>query len=261
MSSKMSRDDKVLELLEQKNRLSVKEISEAFQISDASARRLCKKLADAGKVLRMHGGIRRLDVGLSGFEYQYDKLAQESLDAKIAIAKYAVSLIEPGSIVFLEAGTTIKQVAVQLAERIREENLNITVYTNSLQNLQVLSEVTQVNMTGGQFRMLRQDFSGYIAEKTIKTLWFDYCFIGADAINIKDGIMASDIDTVRFDELLVMRTKRSYVLAHSEKFYNHSLISAVSTTEVSGIITDNKLRKEVCSEYYNQGINLVCVDL
>lgn len=255
------REVQLLKLLDQKNRLSVREIADAFQISDPSARRMCKKLAEEGKVIRMHGGIRRADANLSSFEYQYSAIENESLEEKTAIANYAVSLIQPGSIVFLEAGTTIKQVALQLAERIRRENLNVTVYTNSLQNLQVLSDVVQVNMAGGQFRPLRQDFSGYIAEKAIKTLWFDYCFVGADAINIKDGIMASDVDTVRFDELLIKRTKHSYILAHSEKFYNHSLISIAPTDEVSGIITDDKLKKEIEEVYEDQGINLICVEL
>lgn len=255
-----SREEQVLKMMEEHGRLTVNEVAKAFFISEPSARRLCKKLADEGKAIRIHGGIRRLEPNVSSFQYHYQQIEKENLEEKAMIARYAVSLIQPGSVVFLEAGTTIKQVAVQLAERISKEKLDVTIYTNSLQNLSVLSEVTKVNMTGGEFRPLRQDFSGYIAEKTIRVLWFDCCFIGADAINIRDGIMASDVDTVRFDELLIGRTKTSYVLAHSEKFYNRSLISIAPIDEVSGIITDNRMKPEVLQEYTSRGVNLICVD-
>lgn len=261
MIKTVNREEQILEMLGQHNRLSVNEVAKEFSISEPSARRLCKKLADEGKVIRIHGGIRKLEPDLSNFQYQYHQIEKESLGEKTAIAQHAVSLIQPGSVIFLEAGTTIKQVAVQLAERIRKEKLDVTIYTNSLQNLSVLSEVTKVNMTGGEFRPLRQDFSGYIAEKTIRTLWFDCCFIGADAVNIRDGVMASDVDTVRFDELLIGRAKTSYVLVHSKKFYSRSLISIAPIHEVSGIITDAGLKPEIRQEYKAQGIDLVCVDI
>ena len=261
MIEMVNREEQVLEILRQSNRLSVNEVAKTFSISEPSARRLCKKLADEGKVIRIHGGIRKLEPDLSSFQYQYHQIEKECLEEKVAIARHAVSLIQPGSVVFLEAGTTIKQVAVQLAERIQREGLDVTVYTNSLQNLSELSPVTDVNITGGKLRPQRQDFSGYIAERTIRNLWFDCCFIGADAVNIRDGIMASDVDTVRFDELLIGRAKTSYVLVHSKKFYSRSLISVAPIHEVSGIITDAGLKPEILQEYRAQGINLTCVKL
>ena len=64
MIEMVNREEQVLEILRQSNRLSVNEVAKTFSISEPSARRLCKKLADEGKVIRIHGGIRKLEPDL-----------------------------------------------------------------------------------------------------------------------------------------------------------------------------------------------------
>jgi len=252
------RKEELLSALTQRGKMSIKEISERFDISLPTARRMCSQLFESGLVLRTHGGIRHLPEIKSN--YSFDKLMMQNSQEKVRIAQFAATLVSDNQVIFLESGTTIRELAIALAERIHNKQLSkIMVFTNSLINLKILSSVCDVVMIGGLFREERQDFIGYFSERIIRGLRFDYCFIGADAINLQDGMMALDSDTVHFDELLVSRSARLVVLAHSAKFSSHSLISYASINDAYMFVTDSGLPEETAKAYENAGAKIVCV--
>jgi len=93
----------------------------------------------------------------------------------------------------------------------------------------------------------------------LKGMRFDCCYIGADGIDIVDGIMAADVDTVHFDELLASHSGKVIVLANSAKFSKHSLIAYMPVSSVSLIVTDNALPAEQVEEYNAADCTVVCV--
>ena len=258
MTKTEKREAKILERLQSTGKLSIKELADMFGVSTPTARRISASLADKHKVVRTHGGIRYLPG--SEFEYSFDTLKNQHVEEKSRIAKYTSMLISDGDVFFLEAGTTVQQLTLALADRIRDNQLkNIKIFTNSLNNLNILSPLCNVTVIGGEYRPERKDFSGYISEKTLKLLSFKYCFLGADAINLSEGIMAADVETVRFDELLLERSEKSYILADSSKFNLRSFVSYASIHDVTKIITDNNLEQSIKNEYINNKIDLACV--
>jgi DeoR family galactitol utilization operon repressor len=176
------------------------------------------------------------------------------------IAIHASRLIQDKQIIFIESGSTTLAFAQAIVERIQNHELsNIVVFTNSLINMQVLSPVCEVSLVGGIYRESQKDFRGYITERVVSWLTFDYCILGADAISLKEGIMAFDIDSVRLVETLINRSKNSVVLADSSKFYQHSLISIVPANRVSLILTDSGLDEELYNKYLDIKANLLLV--
>ncbi len=251
-----ARNQQILQMLKQKGKLSAKEIAEQFAISLPTVRRLCRALAEDGLAIRTRGGIHYMPEHRQ--PYSYNLKSREYNHEKVRIAHHACDLLENGNVIFLESGTTIAHFAECLAERLREGKLeDIMVFTNSLINLEILYPFCGVNMIGGFFRSERKDFAGIIGERALKGLSFDHCFIGADAISLADGVMATDIDTVRVDELLTVRSRSSVILADSTKFSKFSLISYASVRDVSMIITDTNLPDEIYREYKNEGIDIV----
>jgi DeoR/GlpR family transcriptional regulator of sugar metabolism len=251
------RKNQLIEHLEQKGKLSVSEIAGLYGISLPTARRMCAQLEKEQRAMRTHGGIRFVpDIKVT---YAFDAIDAEYNTEKDAIARNASALVKNNQTVFLESGTTVKHLSMALAARLRSGQLSdISVFTNSLANLEILEPVCSVTVIGGLYRNERRDFCGFLCEKLIRTMRFNVSFIGADALNISDGIMAMDIETVRLDELLIGRSDRSIILAHSEKFRKHSLISYCAVQDVSAIITDSKLPAEILREYQAAGVNLVC---
>jgi DeoR/GlpR family transcriptional regulator of sugar metabolism len=253
-----NRKSQLIEHLENCGKMSVADIAAFFEISLPTARRMCAQLEREQQIIRTHGGIRF--VPLVETSYAFDVIDSEYSEEKMAIAKHTSMLLKNNQIIFLESGTTVKQFALALAVRIRNKQLsNITIYTNSLVNLEILEPVGKVNLVGGVYRPERRDFCGLLSERLLRTLRFDACFIGADGLNLSDGIMAMDIETVRLDELLIERSAQSYILVHSEKFTKHSFISYCAVEDVSAIISDSRLSEVIVKEYQTAGVNLICV--
>ena len=252
------RKNRLIEHLEKCGRLSVADIAGFFSISLPTARRMCAQLEQEHRIMRTHGGIRFAPTVET--TYAFDAIDGKFSKEKTDITRYASSLVKENEIIFLESGTTVKQFAIALANRIQIGQLNnISVYTNSLVNLEILEKVCKVTLVGGVYRPQRRDFCGFLSEKLLRTLRFSACFIGADGLSISDGIMAMDTETVRIDELLIERSTESYILVHSEKFNKQSFISYCAVQDVSAIITDSNLSPEMVSEYKAAGVSLICV--
>jgi DeoR family fructose operon transcriptional repressor len=253
-----TRKNQLIALLENSDELSVSDVADYFNISLPTARRLCARMENEKHAIRTHGGIKSFPT--PEIPYSFDLKESEYNMEKEAIAKKAVEFIRENESVYLESGTTVKQLAIALASRIQRGELNgIIVFTNSLENLEILRHLCKVFVIGGLYRPQRRDFCGFLAEKQVETLHFDICFIGADALNLENGAMAMDIETVRIDEILIKHSSRSILVADSEKFLKHSMISFCSVKDVSMIITDSKLLQNIRREYAAREVNLLCV--
>lgn len=251
--------NELLELLRQHGTLRVSDIAYHLEVSVPTARRLCTSLALEERAQRVHGGIKCLEGEMDS--YSFDELRSDHIAEKNRIAASASQLVENNEVIFLEAGTTLRQLALALADRIKKKELqNVVIFTNSLINLNILHPVQEkIMLIGGQYRDKRKDFVGYLSELSLKGLQFDHCFVGCDAISPTGGVMAMDIDTVRFDSELVKHTEDFVVLAHSEKFDKRSLISYTSMQEVSTIITDSGLPEELAQSCAQTGVRILCV--
>lgn len=258
MKGKESRVAQLLTVLEKEERVATTRIAEIFGISLPTARRLCAQMEEEGLGMRIHGGLRYIP--LINTKYTFDDVEQEFILEKKSIASAACDLIESHRTVYLESGTTIKQVAIALADRIRSGQItNVNVFTNSLVNLDILESLCPVNLIGGLYRPDRRAFSGLLCERMIRSLHFDICFTGADAISLTDGIMATDVETARLDEELIKCSTQSIVLAHSEKFKKRSLISYSSVYAVTAFITDNNIPASIKQAFLDASIKVITV--
>ena len=258
MGKVADRKQSMVELLSEKGKLTVGDVAAYYGISMPTARKMCSALEAEGLAIRTHGGIRCEPSGRQ--KYSFDLLTFENINEKKRIGRYAASLLESNKTVFFEAGTTVMQCVISFAERIKSNELrNMVVFTNSLRNLEIIHPVCCVNLIGGEYRDDRKDFVGYISESVLTSLHFDYCFIGADGVNLEHGAMAMDMETARFDRELLNYSEKAILLADSGKFGKRSLLSIASVDEYSSIITDDALGDEVYNQYRDRYIDLVRV--
>ena len=260
------RKHEMLKLLQEEEAMDISSVAERFQISLPTARRLCTDLANDGLAIRTHGGIKRLNYSKeheSEIEdyYSFDLRQKEFVEEKSRIAEYASTLVENNQIIFIEAGTTIRLFSMALAERIRNKEVSdLVIFTNSLITLNALSPVHKnIMVVGGKYRESRKDFSGYFSELALQGLRFNSCFVGADAISLTNGVMAMDIDTVRFDTEVVSHSEKVFVLADSTKFNKSSLISYATGDEITSLITDTGLPASMAAEYERHKFHIVTV--
>jgi DeoR/GlpR family transcriptional regulator of sugar metabolism len=211
---KIDRATAIRQHLFAKGHSSIAEIAEAVGASEPTVRRDLLVLEADGQVQRTHGGAQIADV--SGVEVAFEHREQINLPAKRAIGEAAYQMLRPESSVFLDAGTTV----LQLARRLRLNPLPLRVFTNCLPVAQVLMPVAGVSVTllGGVLRTQNASMVGLLAEEALERLWFDQLFLGAGAIADDGMISSADEQEARINARMLGRTSAAVVLTDGAKF-------------------------------------------
>lgn len=218
--------------------IDIKQAMNLLGVSESTVRRLFVNLEQKGVCIRGHGCIRIFDNDITNI-YVYERVENTDVEAKEIIADKAMKYIESNDTIFLDAGTTLAKLSARIADALRDNLLHdLTIFTNSLVNLNILKDYAKVNVIGGEYRDNRKDFCGIIAEMAIKNIYFNKCFVGTDGYGKGVGFTASDFQTARISQLLIANSKESYILADKKKFEQTSGICFAKDEDVTAVITN-----------------------
>jgi DeoR family transcriptional regulator of aga operon len=193
---------------------SVVEIAGALGVSEPTVRRDLMELEAAGVITRSHGGARIAEG--SGAEVAFEAREQINLAQKRAIGAAAFGLLRPETAVFLDAGTTV----MQLARLLRLNPMPLRLFTNCLPVAQLLMPVPELTVTllGGTLRAANAAMVGMLAEAALDRLWFDQLFLGAGAIAGQGEVSGVDDQEARLNGRMLQRAGQVVVLADADKF-------------------------------------------
>jgi len=231
---------------------TVQDLAAAVAASLATVRRDLELLEREGVIERVHGGARIAEGGI--VETAFGARENRRLEAKRAIADAAYALLRPRSGVFLDAGTTV----LQLARRLRLAPLPLTVFTNGLIVAQELLNVAPVRlvMLGGQIRSENASIVGPQAEAMLEGLSFDQLFLGASAIG-NDGVIYSiDPAEASANARMIARAAQCYVLADASKFGLRATYAVAKLRQAGGVISDAALSAEWRARLGEAGVTL-----
>jgi DeoR/GlpR family transcriptional regulator of sugar metabolism len=253
MTKSEMRKARLLEMLKPNGRIGVSAAADAFSVSEATIRRLFAQLEREGRVIRTHGGVQLAPH--MNVDYSYRLSATHRIKEKTRIGNAAAQMIQSKDRIFLDSGTTVLKLAEALSIRLQSGELdNVLVLTNSLSYIDILAPHCRVILIGGEIRTDRNDVCGSVAEKNLQMFYVDRTFLGADGIALPDGFMATDERTAKMNEIVIERTKESYVLADSEKLGVASFIRYASLEQVNVLITDTGAGEEALTELRATGL-------
>ena len=112
----LERQEKIAQLLGERGRLTVAEISEAFEISEATVRRDLSALAERNMIRRVHGGAMRAQQ-VATSEAPIMQRLEERAEIKQRIGQAAAQLIQNGETVLLLGGQSEKQIVAASIEQ------------------------------------------------------------------------------------------------------------------------------------------------
>ncbi len=133
------RQNKILQWINQHNRITIGEVCEHYSVSEATAWRDLETLAANGKVQRVHRGAIASEKALPEIPMLQRRV--EQVGEKQRIGALAASLVKDRETVLLGSGTTVLEVARNLKER-----QNLTVVTNSLPVVVFLSDFENITI-------------------------------------------------------------------------------------------------------------------
>ncbi|HEI8868207.1 TPA: DeoR/GlpR transcriptional regulator [Serratia odorifera] len=230
--------DQILDYLKGHNLVTVEQLVHAIDASPATIRRDLIKLDEQGIINRSHGGValnRFIPVQPTTNEKQL-RHQQE----KQAIAKYALSMINPGDAVVLDAGTTMLELARNLT------HLPLRVITADLRIALFLSEFKQIEVTiiGGRIDDSSQSCIGDHGRKLLRGIYPDIAFISCNSWSLEKGITTPTEEKSGLKQDLVANARRRVLLADSSKYGAYSLFCVAPLSSLTDIVTDRALRQE-----------------
>ncbi len=248
------RQKQILQLLERQQRISVTELCNTFDISEATARRDLENLASQGKLQRVHGGAIVLTQAPP--ELPILQRQNEQAEDKMRIGQAAAALVQKGETIFLGSGTTVLEVARALRQR-RE----LTVLTNSLPVVNILSGSEDITLIclGGMLRESEFSFIGHITEQALAEVRADKVFMGTRAISLEYGLTNEYLPETMTDRAILKAGKEIIVLADHTKFGRAATVRLAPLETIHTIITDNGISQDFLEAFQERGVNVVVV--
>lgn len=210
----------ICKMLENAGEVHLQDLRRVFdKVSEMTLRRDLSYLESEGYAIRTHGGAvsTRKVMMPDGEENEYEKRAREQVVAKTNIAAKAVRFIEKGRSIYLDAGSTVMNLA-QLVE-----GDGCTFITSAVNTaLKLSSTAHSVIQLGGNINKNTLSCSGPDALNMIENLNIDLAIMSASGFSTKRGFTVSN----RYESLLkkkVMDKARETVMLMDNSKINKDL--------------------------------------
>lgn len=259
------RRNAILELLTRNPLLRVAELSAYFGVSEVSIRRDLRRLARAGLLQRVHGGVvanptaLNLPPQLTPFLMQR---MEQRREVKERIGRAAAQMVRPGHHIMFDAGTTTLQVARSIPAELLSSG-NLTVITCSLLVAMELGAWRGVNviLLGGLYQHdFYMNVTGPKTVEALRGLHADILFLGADGISVSHGVtIAHNLVEAETDKVMIASASRVVVVADSSKIGQIGLTSILPLTGIHTFVTDSDAPADFLEYLRRQGTEVIVV--
>ena len=232
--SGFERQDQILEQIARNRRITVSEICQRLEVSEATARRDLDALARQGKLRRVHGGAISLQQAPP--EQPMLQRKDEQAAEKVRIGQAVAGLIEDGETVFLGSGTTVLEVARALRGR------RLTVLSNSLPVINLLASSAGLTLVclGGILRESEFSFIGHLTEQALGEVRADRVVIGVRAIDMEQGLSNDYLPETLTDRAILKSGRQVLLVADHTKFGRSATALLAPIESVHVIVTDRR---------------------
>lgn len=238
---KQERHNYILKQINLHHKVLSSQLSIELQVSEDTVRRDLTELADSGEIIKVHGGALSQSYHFSN--QQKTVYAQE---AKIEIAKKAIKLLRNGMIVLTEAGTTMMEMV-----KLIPDDLQATFFTVSPLIALELADRPQLTviLLGGQIDNSSQICMGEKPVSELADIKVDLCFLGANAIDAKEGLSEMDWKVVQVKKAMIQSSRKLAVLTIAEKLNSHHKMNLCSPQKIDYLITEIDPNDERLAKY------------
>ena len=254
--STVTRRAKILEELDVKGQVTVRDLSSRFEISEVTIRNDLAHLEKQSMLIRARGGAIKVKFFRMEIDPSISDKQKEFLKEKQRIAKAALKLIENGDTIVLDSGTTTTEIAKNL-----DQFNNLTIITNALNIASILSEYQDFNiyMPGGILRKKSLSLVGSIASENFKKFYCDKLFLGVDGFDTQHGLSTPNTEEAHLNSIMTRMAKKVIVVADSRKFDRRRFGFITTLSNIHVVITDTGIKADDKARLENQGIEVIIV--
>ncbi|MEV8025563.1 DeoR/GlpR family DNA-binding transcription regulator [Microbacterium sp. NPDC080220] len=221
-----TRKQLLLDRLRSDGRIVAKELAAELGLSEDSIRRDLRELDAAGLAVRVYGGALPASPAVAN----YGVRETVATDSKTRVARRAAQLIEPGSTVILDGGTTVRAL---------DPGRECTIITHSpTVAAALLHHTAEVIILGGRLFKHSAVASGAAAVEAAMTVSADRFLLGVTGVHEDAGLTTDDADEAAMKRTLASRAAETFVLGTAEKIGAASRYRVLTWDAVDGVIVD-----------------------
>ncbi|MCI8453573.1 MAG: DeoR/GlpR transcriptional regulator [Lachnospiraceae bacterium] len=248
------RRDYILRQLNEKSSVTVSELSETFQLSEVSVRKLLVSMEQDGVLKRTWGGAVSAYGSLREFSHKEKEIRHKA--EKNAIARAAYAQIGNGEAVFLDSGTTTIQLARLIVGGPKRD---IMVCTNSIHIAMELAKAGDIQtiVTGGELRPNIYSCVGSFTEYAIGRMYFDKGFVTGNHFTLEHGFSAPILAEAEVKRRVLEASKEKFILMDSSKYGDDSLVAIAPANGIDVLITDWRAPGDLIDGFTQKGVKVI----
>ena len=245
------RQDKIRNFIEQKGTVTIKQLQELCpEVSLMTIHRDLDFLEQCGVLVKVRGGAKSVrHAGDPGFEER----SRENITGKSAIANKALSLIQSGSSLFLDASTTNMILARNLPD------ISLRVFTtgpNIALELCRLHEPT-ITLCCGTINRKNMALSGQNTLEMLEKINIDVALIGVSGCSAEAGFTCGTESDMMVKRLVIRKARTVVMLCDHAKFSRLMPYTFADFKNVDYLISDKPLPESIRKAAQEGGVRIL----
>ncbi len=250
-----NRQQQIKKMLEAAGEVHLQELRKVFpDMSEMTLRRDLSFLENQGYAIRTHGGAvstNKVDLN-DGQENEYSKRAKEEVIAKTGIAAKAVRFIEKGRSIYLDAGSTVMNLAKII------EGDGCTFVTSAVNTaLKLSSTAHSVIQLGGAVNKNTLSCSGPDALLRMDALNIDVAIMSASGFSLDRGFTISNRHECQLKQKILKKAKNVVMLMDSSKIDKDLTYTFASIEDINYWVCDNIPGADIVAKCKEFGVELI----
>jgi DeoR/GlpR family transcriptional regulator of sugar metabolism len=236
--------------LEAQGRVLAVDLARDLNISEDTIRRDLRELAAHGHCQRVYGGALRLSPASGDLKTRQ----RQNPEGKALVARRAVGLVQPGQVLFLDAGSTNRAIADALPD-----HADLTVITNGPDIALAVAARPgfTVIQVGG---VLNPSIGGTLGARAVREVAdyaADLCFVGACAVSAEVGIRCFTLEDAEFKRAVIAASRTVAVAVTAEKVGTAASFHVADLASIDHLIVAGGLPDAVLAPLLNAGLTIL----
>ncbi|WP_378949117.1 DeoR family transcriptional regulator [Paracoccus sp. R86501] len=241
----------ILTCLAERDIVTIADLVERLGVSHMTVRRDIQVLEDAGRVTSVTGGVR-LSRRLAQ-ELPHLQKAELNTGAKHAVGKAAAELVRDGMVVYVDAGTTMLELARQIGDR-----RGLTVVTNDFVVCAWLSTHSDCTLyhSGGLVERANQSCVGGAASDALARFNYDIAFISTSSWTLA-GLSSPSEAKGPVKRVATEQARHAVLVSDSTKYGAVAAINILPLKVLDTVVTDGGIETHVADALRDMGIQVI----
>lgn len=242
------RQKNICDYIESKQIVTIKELQKLYpDVSLMTIHRDLDVLAQSGAIVKIRGGARAVrHTGDPGFEVRL----QENNAGKMAMAHKALSLVQPGSTIFLDASTTNLVLARVLPD------LNLNIFTTGPNIAIELCKLHNPNITlcCGTLNRKTMSLSGQNTLEMLDKINIDLAFIGVSGCSAEAGFTCGTEGDMAVKSMVLRKARTKVIMCDRGKFSRLMPYTFARLADVDYLVSDDAVPETIVDESRTNGV-------